>query len=95
MTKKNYIVLGVTAVILLGVIIVILINKQSGNWTKDILNTNYDVYYVDCENTENKLNKEVLNNLSDSKIYRTDESGTIKITCDGKENKVEFVKFDN
>ena len=28
MTKKNYIVLGVTAVILLGVIIVILINKQ-------------------------------------------------------------------
>ena len=29
------------------------------------------------------------------KIYRTDESGTIKITCDGKENKVEFVKFDN
>ena len=57
MTKKNYIVLGVTAVILLGVIIVILINKQSGNWTKNILNTNYDVYYVDCENTENKLNK--------------------------------------
>ena len=57
MTKKNYIVLGVTAVILLGVIIVILINKQSGNWTKDILNTNYDVYYVDCENTENKLDK--------------------------------------
>lgn len=43
MTKKNYIVLGVTAVILLGVIIVILINKQSGNWTKNILNTNYDV----------------------------------------------------
>ena len=28
------------------------------------------------------------------KIYRTDESGTIKITCDGKENKVEFVKFE-
>ena len=35
-----------------------------------------------------------LNNIG-SKIYRTDESGTIKITCDGKENKVEFVKFDN
>ena len=28
------------------------------------------------------------------KIYRTDESGTIKITCDGKENKIEFVKFE-
>lgn len=29
------------------------------------------------------------------KIYRTDESGTIKITCDGKENNVEFVQFRN
>ena len=69
MTKKNYIVLGVTAVILLGVIIVILINKQSGNWTKNILNTNYDVYYVDCENTENKLDKEVLNKIDTGKNY--------------------------
>lgn len=34
-----------------------------------------------------------LNNIG-SKIYRTDESGTIKITCDGKENKIEFVKFE-
>ena len=34
-------------------------------------------------------------NKMEIKIYRTDESGTIKITCDGKENKVEFVKFDN
>ena len=63
MTKKNYIVLGVTAVILLGVIIIILVNKQSSNWTKDILKTNYDVYYIDCENTENKLDKEVLNKI--------------------------------
>ena len=63
MTKKNYIVLGVTTVILLGVIIIILVNKQSSNWTKDILKTNYDVYYIDCENAENKLDKEVLNKI--------------------------------
>ena len=88
MTKKNYIVLGVTAVILLGVIIVILINKQSSNWTKNILNTNYDVYYVDCENTENKLNKEVLNNLKQSKVYRTDQDGSIMFKI--KNNKLKF-----
>ena len=33
-------------------------------------------------------------NKMEIKIYRTDESGTIKITCDGKENKIEFVKFE-
>ena len=42
----------------------ILINKQNSNWTKDILNTNnYDIYYVDCNNTETILNKEVLNKI--------------------------------
>lgn len=64
MTKKNYIVIGVTILIFLGIIVLILINKQNSNWTKDILNTNnYDVYYIDCNNSENKLNKEVLNKI--------------------------------
>ena len=64
MTKKNYIVIGVTILIFLGIIVLILINKQNSNWTKDILNTNnYDIYYIDCNNIENKLNKEVLNKI--------------------------------
>lgn len=63
MTKKNYIVLGVTAFILLGVIILILLNKQNDNWIKDILNTDYNIYYIDCNNNENLLNKEVLNKI--------------------------------
>lgn len=64
MTKKNYIVIGVTILIFLGIIVLILINKQNSTWTKDILNTNnYDIYYIDCNNIENKLNKEVLNKI--------------------------------
>lgn len=63
MTKKNYILLGATAFILLGVIILILLNKQNDNWIKDILNTNYDIYYLNCDNDENKLDKEVLNKI--------------------------------
>lgn len=63
MTKKNYLVLGITAFIFLVVIIFILINKQNNNWTKEILNTNYNIYYIDCENTENKLDKTVLNKI--------------------------------
>lgn len=63
MTKKNYIVLGVTAFILLGVIILILLNKQNDNWIKDILNTDYNIYYIDCDNNENLLDKEVLNKI--------------------------------
>lgn len=63
MTKKNYIVLGVTAFILLGVIILILLNKQNDNWIKDILNTDYNIYYIDCNNNENLLDKEVLNKI--------------------------------
>ena len=94
MTKKNYIVLGVTAVILLGVIIVILINKQSGNWTKNILNTNYDVYYVDCENTENKLNKEVLNKID---TYWKELSDTFTIRYDNNNvvQKIDLQIVDN
>lgn len=63
MTKKNYIILGVTTLILLGITIFILINKQNSNWTKNILDTNYNVYYIDCENNESKLDKEVLNKI--------------------------------
>ena len=50
--------------IFLGIIVLILINKQNSNWTKDILNTNnYNIYYLDCNNTETILNKEVLNKI--------------------------------
>ena len=50
--------------IFLGIIVLILINKQNSNWTKNILNTNnYNIYYLDCNNTETILNKEVLNKI--------------------------------
>ena len=56
MTKKNYIVIGVTILIFLGIIVLILINKQNSNWTKDILNTNnYNIYYIDCNKVDISL----------------------------------------
>ena len=55
------------------------------------------IIQVGKDNSYNLPNQETIDKLNavGTKIYRTDESGTIKITCDGKENKVEFVKFDN
>ena len=61
----------------------------------NVINPKYSIISIGKNNRYGHPNKEVLENLENSKIYRTDESGTIKITCDGKENKVEFVKFDN
>ena len=55
------------------------------------------IIQVGKDNSYNLPNQETIDKLNavGAKVYRTDESGTIKITCDGKEKKVEFVKFDN
>ena len=43
----------------------------------DIMNPNYSIISVGKNNRYGHPNKEVLNNLSDSKIYRTDQDGSI------------------
>ena len=43
----------------------------------DIINPNYSSISVGKNNRYGHPNKEVLNNLSDSKIYRTDQDGSV------------------
>ena len=43
------------------------------------INPNYSIISVGKNNRYGHPNKEVLNNLSDSKIYRTDQDGSIEI----------------
>ena len=43
----------------------------------DEINPNYSIISVGKNNRYVHPNKEVLNNLSDSKIYRTDQEGSI------------------
>ena len=54
----------------------------------DEINPKYGVISVGKNNRYGHPNKEVLNNLSDSKIYRTDENGSILFKI--KNNKLKI-----
>lgn len=67
MTKKNYLIIGVTALFFIIVIIVILsLDNNKENWTNDILNAqSYQITINDCNGKEKSLNNSVLNTLSE------------------------------
>ena len=52
------------------------------------INPKYSIISVGKNNRYGHPNKEVLNNLSDSKIYRTDQDGSITFKI--KNNKIEI-----
>ena len=54
----------------------------------DIMNPNYSIISVGKNNRYGHPNKEVLDSLEDSKIYRTDEDGSIMFKI--KNNKLEI-----
>ena len=57
----------------------------------DIMNPNYSIISVGKNNRYGHPNKEVLNNLSDSKIYRTDQDGGIMFKI--KKNKLRIETY--
>ncbi len=66
MTKKNYIIIGVTILIFIVAIIVILLSKDNSNWTTEILNSqSYEISMLDCNGREKLLDNSTLNTLSD------------------------------
>lgn len=67
MTKKNYLIVGLTALFFIIVIIVILsLGKDNENWTTDILNSyKYEMTMKDCNGKEIELDNNVLNTLSE------------------------------
>ena len=54
-------------------------NTSSSKHFIDIIKPKYSIISVGGNNRYGHPNKEVLNNLSDSKIYRTDQDGSIEI----------------
>ena len=54
----------------------------------DIMNPKYSIISVGKNNRYGHPNKEVLNNLEDSKIYRTDQDGSIMFKI--KKNKLKI-----
>lgn len=66
MNKKNYIIIGATALIFIVAIIVILLSKDNSNWTTEVLNAqSYEISMLDCNGREKELDKDTLNTLSD------------------------------
>lgn len=62
--KKNYtyIILGILLLIIVGIIIYF--NKENKtNWTKDFLNTTYNINYLDCNNNNKTLDNNILNKI--------------------------------
>ena len=55
----------------------------------DIMNPNYSIISVEKNNRYGHPNKEVLDSLEDSKIYRTDEDGSIMFKIKNNKLKIE------
>ena len=55
----------------------------------DEIDPNYSIISVGLNNRYGHPNKEVLNNLSNSKIYRTDQDGSIMFKIKNKKLKIE------
>ena len=64
---------------------------SSGKGFIDEINPNYSIISVGKNNRYGHPNKEVLNNLSDSKIYRTDQDGSIMFNI--KKNKLRIETY--
>ena len=67
MTKKNYLIIGGTALFfLIAIVAILILGKDKSNWTTDILNSySYEMTMKDCSGKEKKLDNNVLNTLSD------------------------------
>ena len=64
-------------------------NTSSGKEFIDEINPKYSIISVGKKNRYGHPNKEVLNNLDNSKIYRTDEKGSIMFTIKNNKLKIE------
>ena len=62
---------------------------SSGKEFIDVIKPNYSVISVGKNNRYGHPNKEVLNNLDDSKIYRTDQDGSIMFKINNNKLKIE------
>lgn len=67
MTKKNYLIIGGTALFfIIAIIAILLLGKDKNNWTTDILNSySYEMIMKDCSGKEKQLDNNVLNTLSE------------------------------
>ena len=67
MTKKQYIIIGITILIFIILIAFILIKGNKSTWTKEILNSNsYTITKIDCNNNETKLDNSIMNKIDSS-----------------------------
>ncbi len=64
-------------------------NTSSSKEFINEINPNYSIISVGKNNRYGHSNKEVLNNLSDSKIYRTDQDGSIMFKIKNYKLKIE------
>ena len=62
---------------------------SSGKGFIDEINPNYSIISVGKNNRYGHPNKEVLNTLQDSKIYRTDQNGSIMFKIKNNKLKIE------
>lgn len=67
MTKKQYIIIGVTILTFIIIISFILIKNKNTTWTKEILSSNsYTITKTDCSNNETKLDNSIMNKIDSS-----------------------------
>lgn len=67
MTKKQYIIIGVTILTFIIIISFILIKNKNTTWTKEILSSNsYTITKTDCNNNETKLDNSIMNKIDSS-----------------------------
>lgn len=109
MTKKNYLIIGGTALVfLIAIGVILLFGKDKNNWTTDILNSySYEITMKDCSDNEEKLDNNVLNALSEKWNYLSNNGPwtgdstacyttlTISYDTDGIIREKEIVLIDN
>ena len=67
MTKKQYIIIGITILTFIIIISFILIKNKNTTWTKEILSSNsYTITKTDCSNNETKLDNSIMNKIDSS-----------------------------
>ena len=83
MSKKKYIVIGITALIfIIAIIIVLVMGKTGSSWKNEILSSNnYEIIMKDCNDTQTTFPKETvkevlnkLNNISDNGPFTGDNN---------------------
>ncbi len=68
MTKKNYLIIGATAIVFIiaTVIILLLGNNNNEDWTSDILKSqSFQITMKDCNSRQKTLDNSILNTLSE------------------------------